>query len=145
MNVSSITIRWEKNPDGGTEIKVEGRREYMPYFREAFLSVEMPYAVNYVTERETRGESAGKSATLALLSNLIKIIRNSNKTNGRLINGKEHSLKFPLTDLITIRKFAEITGMEIDETKFRNRREFQMYFKTRLKEKIGKRVGDDTE
>ena len=106
----------------------------MPHFREAFLSVEMPYEVNYVTESETSGESAGKSATIALLSNLIKIIRNSNKTNGTLINEKDHSLNFPLTDLITIRKFAEITGIEIDETKFRNRREFQMYFKTWLKE-----------
>ena len=138
MNESSITIRWEKNPDGGTEINVEGSREYMPYFREAFLSVEMPYAVNYVTETETSGESARKSATLALLSNLIKIIRNSNKTYGAMINEKEHSLKFPLTDLIAIRKFAEITGIEIDETKFRNRREFQMYFRSLMKEDKGK-------
>lgn len=138
MNESSITIRWEKNPDGGTEIKVEGSREYMPYFRKAFLSVEMPYAVNYVTETETSGESAGKSATLALLSNLIKIIRNSNKTYGALINEKEHSLKFPLTDLIAIRKFAKITGIKIDETKFRNRREFQMYFRSLMKEEKGK-------
>ena len=138
MNESSITIRWEKNPDGGTEIKVEGSREYMPHFREAFLTVEKPYAVNYVTERETSGESAHKSATIALLSNLIKIIRNSNKTNGTLINEKEHSLKFPLTDLIAIRKFAEITGIEIDETKFRNRREFQIYFRSLTKEDKGK-------
>ena len=134
MNESSITIRWEKNPDGGTEIKVEGSQEYMSYFREAFLTVETPYAVNYVTEQETSGESAQKSAIIALLSNLIKIIRNSNKTNGTLINEKECSLKFPLTDLITIRKFADITGIEIDETKFRNRREFQRYFKSLLKE-----------
>ena len=145
MNQSSITIRWEKNHDGGIEIKVEGSQEYMPHFREAFLSVEMPYAVNYVTERETSGESAQKSAAIALLSNLIKVIRNSNKTNGALINEKEHSLKFPLTDLITIRKFAEITGIEIDETKFRNRREFQMYFRSLLKEYKERRVGNDTE
>ena len=138
MNESSITIRWEKNPEGGTEIKVEGNKEYTPYFREAFLTVETPYAVNYVTERETSGENAQKSATIALLSNLIKIIQNSNKTNGTLINEKEHSLKFPLTDLITIRKFAEITGIEIDETKFRNRREFQMYFRSLMKEEKGK-------
>lgn len=52
MNESSVTIRWEKNPDVGTEIKVEGSREYMPYFREALLSVEMPYAVNYVTKEK---------------------------------------------------------------------------------------------
>lgn len=67
-----------------------------------------------------------------LRSGLIPLY--SNKTNGTLINEKEHSLKFPLTDLITIRRFAEITGIEIDETKFRNRREFQRYFKSLLKE-----------
>ena len=100
--------------------------------------MDKPYAVSYVTERETSGESAQKSATIALLSNLIKIIRNSNKTNGTLINEKDHSLKFPLTDLITIRNFAEITGIEIDETKFRNRREFQMYFRSLIKEYKGK-------
>ena len=66
----------------------------------------MPYELNYIMESKTSGE-----------------IRNSNKTNRVLINEKEHSLKFLLTDLIAIRKFAEITGIEIDETKFSNRRE----------------------
>lgn len=41
---------------------------------------------------------------------------------------------FPLTDLITIRKFAQIAGIKIDERKFRNRREFQMYFRELMKE-----------
>lgn len=99
--------------------------------------MDKPYAVNYVTKNETNGESAQKSATITLISNLIKVIRNSNKTNGALINNKEHSLKFPLTDLIAIRKFAEITGIEIDETKFRNRGEFQMYFKSLMKKNRG--------
>ena len=78
--------------------------------------MEIPYAVNNVTERETSGESAQKSATIALLSNLITIIQNSNKTNGVLINEKGRSLKFPLADLIAIRKFAEISGIEMDES-----------------------------
>ena len=138
MNDSILTIKWVQNPDGSTDIAVEGKTEYLTHFREVFLTVDKPYAVSYVTERETSGESAQKSATIALLSNLIKIIRNSNKTNGRLISRKEHSLKFPLTELITIRKFAEISDIEIDETKFRNRREFQMYFRSLMKEEKGK-------
>ena len=138
MNESILTIKWVQNSDGSTDIAVEGKTEYLTHFREAFLTVDKPHAVSYVTERETSGERAQKSATIALLSILIKIIRNSNKTNGTLINEKGHSLKFPLTDLIAIRNFAEISGVEIDETKFRNRREFQRYFRSLLKEDKGK-------
>lgn len=36
-----------------------------------------------------------------------------------------------------IRKFAEIAGIKFDERKFRNRREFQMYFGESMKEYKG--------
>lgn len=128
MNESSITIRWEKNDDGGTDISVSGATEGQTLFREAFLTVDRLPTVHDITERETSGESAGNSATVALLSSLIGIIRKSNKMNGRMVTEQERNMKFPLTDLISIRRFAQIVGIEIDERKFRNVREFREYF-----------------
>lgn len=115
MNVSSITIRWDKNPDGSTDISVSGDKDYLPHFSEAFLSLDILPSVHSVDERETSGESAGNSATIALLTQLIAIIRKSNKMSGRIISEQERNLKFPLTDLIAIRKFSEIAGIKIDE------------------------------
>ena len=134
MNESSITIRWDKKPDGSTDISVNGDIDGQTHFREAFLSLDMLPSLYDITERETSGESAGNSATALLLCSLIEIIRKSNKINGHIITEQERNSKFPLTDLITIRKFAQIAGIKIDERKFRNRREFQMYFRELMKE-----------
>lgn len=38
MNEQSITIRWDKNPDGSTDISVSVDIDGQTYFREAFLS-----------------------------------------------------------------------------------------------------------
>lgn len=133
MNESSITIRWEENADGGTDISVSGDKDYLPHFKEAFLSLDTFPSVHSVDERETSGESAGNSATIALLTHLIAIIRKSNKINGHIITEQERNSKFPFTYLITIRKFAQIAGIKIDERKFRNRKEFQMYFRELMK------------
>lgn len=133
MNEQSITIRWEKNADGGIDILVNGAEDGQMLFREAFLSVDRLPMVHDITERETSGDSAGNSATASLLRSLIEIIRKSNKINGHIITEQERNSKFPLTDLITIRKFAQIAGIKIDERKFRNRREFQMYFRDLMK------------
>lgn len=135
MNVSSITIRWDKNPDGSTDISVSGDKDYLPHFSEAFLALDILPSVHSVDERETSGESAGNSATIALLTQLIAIIRKSNKMSGRIISEQERNLKFPLTDLVAIRKFCEIAGIKFDERKFRNRREFRMYVQSLMKEK----------
>lgn len=134
MNEQSITIRWEKNSDGSTDISVNGDIDGYTHFREAFLSLDMLPSLYDITERETSGESAGNSATVSLLRNLIEIIRKSNKINGHIITEQERNSKFPLTDLITIRKFVQIACIKIDERKFRNRREFQMYFRELMKE-----------
>lgn len=134
MNESSITIRWEKNPDISTDISVNGNINGYTYFREAFLSVDNIPSVYCVDDEETSGESAGNSATIALLSSLIGIIRKSDKTGGQIVSEQERNLKFPLTDLVVIRKFAEIAGINFDETRFHNRREFRMYFKSLMKE-----------
>ena len=133
MNEQSITIRWDKNPDGSTDISVSGDIDGQTHFREAFLSLDMLPPLYDITEKETSGESAGNSATTSLLRCLIEIIRKSNKINGHIITAQERNSKFPLTDLIVIRKFAQIAGMTIDERKFRNRREFQMYFRELMK------------
>lgn len=140
MNESSITIRWEKNADGGTDISVSGDINYQTHFREAFLSLDNMPPLHDITERETSGESAGKSATIAFLTQLIGIIRKSDKTNGQIISEQIQNSKFPLTDLVAIRKFAEIAGIKFDEQKFRNRREFRMYVQSLMKGNIGKEV-----
>ena len=138
MNESSITIRWEKNADGGIDISVNGAEDGQTLFREAFLSVDRLPMVHDITERETSGDSAGNSATVALLSSLIGIIRKSNKMSGCFVTEQERNMKFPLTDLITIRRFAQIVGIEIDERKFRNVREFREYFGKLIRETVGK-------
>lgn len=115
MNGQSITIRWEKNPDGSTDISVNGDIDGQTHFREAFLSLDMLPPLHDITERETSGESAGNSATASLLRSLIEIIRKSDKTSGHFITEQQRNSKFPLTDLITIRKFAQMAGIKIDE------------------------------
>lgn len=133
MNEQSIIIRWDKNPDGSTDISVSGDIEGQPHFREAFLSLDRLPPLYDISETETSGESAGNSVAASLLRSLIEIIRKSNKTNGHIITEQERNSKFPFTDMIVIRKFAQIAGMTIDERKFRNRREFQMYFQSLLR------------
>ena len=140
MNESSITIRWEKNADGGTDISVSGDINYQTHFREAFLSLDNMPPLHDITERETSGESAGNSATIAILTQLTAIIRKSDKRSGKIITEQMRNSKFPFTDLIPIRRFAEIAGIKFDERKFSNRREFQMYFQSLLKGNIGKEV-----
>lgn len=134
MNESSITIRWEKNPDGSTDISVNGDIDGQTHFREAFLSLDRLPPLHDITERETSGESAGNSVTIALLTQLIEIIRKSDKTSGHVITEQMRNSKFPFTDMPLIIRFAEIAGIKFDERKFRNRREFQMYFRELLKE-----------
>lgn len=134
MNESSITIRWDKNPDGSTDISVNGDIDGQTHFREAFLSLDMLPPLHDITEGDINGESAGNLATASLLRSLIEIIRKSDKTSGHIITEQERNLKFPLRDLIATRKFAQIAGIKIDERKFRNRREFQIYFRELMKE-----------
>lgn len=130
-----MTIRWERNPDGCTDISVNGDIDGYTHFREALLSLDNIPSVNSVDDRETSGESAGKSATIAFLTQLIEIIRKSDKTSGQIVSEQMQNSKFPLTDLVTIRKFAEIAGIRFfDEHKFRNRREFRVYVQSLLKQ-----------
>lgn len=136
MNEQSITVRWDKNSDGSTDISVSGDIDGQTHFREAFLSLDMLPPLYDISETKTSGESAGNSATIALLTQLIAIIRKSDKTSGQIISEQRRNIKFPFTDLPPIRRFAEIAGIKFDERKFRNRREFQLYFQSLLKENV---------
>lgn len=133
MNDSKLTIRWIKNDDCTINILVCGEVDSYPYFKEAFLSLDRPTPVRDITDKETSSESCANSATTTLLSNLIGIIRKSIKTDSRIVDKNDFDMRFPFTDLPTIRKFAEIAGIEFDERKFSNRREFQQYFENLLK------------
>lgn len=133
MNDSRLTISWIKNEDCTTDISVCGEVDSYPYFKEAFLSLDRPAPVRDITDKETSSESGANSATTTLLSNLIGIIRKSVKTDSRIVDKNDFDMRFPFTDLPTIRKFAEIAGIEFDERKFSNRREFQQYFENLLK------------
>ena len=138
MNDSRLTIRWSKNEDGGTDISICGEVNSYPYFKEAFLSLDRPKPVRDITDKETECESGANSATMTLLNNLIGIICKSVKTNSRLVDKKDFDMRFPFIDLPIIRKFAEIAGVEFDESKFSDRREFQRYFKQLMKVELEK-------
>lgn len=133
MNDSKLIISWIKNDDCTTDISVCGEVDSYPYFKEAFLSLDRPAPVRDITDKETSSESGANSATTTLLSNLIGIIRKSVKTDSRIVDKNDFDMRFPFTDLPTIRKFAEIASIEFDERKFSNRREFQQYFENLLK------------
>lgn len=138
MNDSKLTIRWMRNEDGGTDISVCGEVDSYPYFKEAFLSLDRPTPVRDITDKETSSESGANSVTTTLLSNLIGIIGKSVKTRGHLISEKELNKTFIFSDLLTIQKFAEIIGVDIDERKFSDRREFQRYFRQLMKDVLEK-------
>lgn len=82
----------------------------------------------FVSDSSISGEVAYNSATSTLLKHLLNIIGNGVKTKGHIFTEKELNLKFPFVDLIAIERFEEITGIKFDESKFKNRKEFQEYF-----------------
>ncbi len=135
MNESSITIRWERNPDGYTDISVCGEVDNQRYFKEAFLTLDRVPPLHGISETEISGESAGKSATITLLNLLTEVIGKSDKQSGHIITEQERNSKFPFIELVAIRKFARIAGIEIDERKFQNVSEFRRFFRTILNDK----------
>lgn len=90
MNHSSTTISWEKNSDGSTDISVCGEINSVPYFREAFLTLDTPPFIYGITEKETDAENAGNSATVALLNILTDVIRKSAAYGSRRCNVKQY-------------------------------------------------------
>lgn len=70
----------------------------------------------------------GKPGAEQVLSNLLELIRNGMKTDGKAYTQSELDLKSQIKDFPIIEKFQEIIGYEFDWSKFRNRREFRTYF-----------------
>ncbi len=134
MNEQSITISWDNNADGYSDILVVGNVDGRTHFRETFLSLDRIPPIYDISEKETSSNNTERSATIALLSPIIARMQMADKTSGQLISEQEYDLRFSFTDLVTIRKFAEIAGIRFDERKFRSRREFRMYVQSLMKE-----------
>ena len=128
MDESRIIIDWKEQGDGSYDIEVVGYRNFKQYFSEAFYSIEKPLSILSVSDSSISGEVACNSATSTLLKYLTNIIGKSVKTKGHIFTEEELNSKFPFVDLIAIERFEEITGIKFDESKFKNRKEFQEYF-----------------
>ena len=68
-----------------------------------------------------------------MIMKIKDIISNSMKTDSHIFTDKEIDSVFEYRELNTIRRFAEIAGVKFDESKFKNRNEFQEYFKKWIK------------
>lgn len=134
MDNTRLTIACEADEFGGYDINVTFERNYRTKFREAFLSVDKPIPPYLIEESDINGENAVKSATTAILSHIIGVINKSLKTDSHIFSDKEIDSMFEFKELYTIRRFAEIAGVKFDESKFKNRKEFQEYFQKWLKE-----------
>ena len=127
MDNTRLTITCEADEFGGYDINVTFERDYRTKFREAFLSVDKPIPPYLIEESDINGENAVKSATTAILSHIIGVINKSLKT-GHIFSDKEIDSMFEFKELYTIKRFSEIAGVKFDESKFKNRKEFQEYF-----------------
>ena len=134
MDNTRLTIACEEKQEGGYDIDVSFERDYRPKFREAFLSVDKPIPPYLIEESGINGENAVKSATTAMLSHIIGVINKSLKTDSHIFSDKEIDSMFEFKELYTIKRFSEIAGVKFDESKFKNRKEFQEYFQKWLKE-----------
>lgn len=134
MTDTKITIICKEGEDHITDISFTAERNYTPIFTEAFSTQEKPLSVHLIREKDILSENATKSGAEQILSNLTELIRNSLKMRARVFTQEELDLKSQIKDFPIIEKFQEIIGYEFDWSKFRNRREFQMYFRELMKE-----------
>jgi hypothetical protein len=128
MDNTRLTIACEENREGGYEIEVTFERDSRTKFREAFISLDRPMPPYLIEESDINGVGAVKSATTAILSHIIGVINKSLKTDSHIFTDKEIDSMFEFKELYTIKRFAEIAGVKFDESKFKNRKEFQEYF-----------------
>ena len=128
MADTKITIVCEEGEDHITDISLTAERNYTPIFTEAFSTQEKPLSVYLIKDKDILSENAAKSGAEQILSNLTELIRNSLKMRARVFTQEELDLKSQITDYPIIKRFEEITGIEFDWSKFRNRREFKDYF-----------------
>lgn len=116
------------------EVKITAEQNFNPLFSETFLSVDKPLALHLIDKETISGEDACKSASTAILSNLLGIVLKANKDSSHIFTQKELDLKSEFIDLPRIEQFEEIAGVKFDHSKFHNRREFRAYFKKWLME-----------
>ena len=128
MTDTKITIICREGEDHITDISLTAERNYTPIFTEAFYSTEKPLGVHLIEKKVINGEMPGKPGAEQILSNLLELIRNGMKTDGKAYTQSELDLKSQIKDFPIIEKFQEIIGYEFDWSKFRNRREFRTYF-----------------
>lgn len=128
MADTKITIIYKENEDHITDISLTAERNYTPIFTEAFSTQEKPLSVHLIKDKDILSENAAKSGAEQILSNLTELIRNSLKMEARIFTQEELDLKSQIADYPIIKRFEEITGIEFDWSKFRNRREFKKYF-----------------
>lgn len=128
MTDTKITIVCREGEDHITDISLTAERNYTPIFTEAFSTQEKPLSVYLIKDKDILSENAAKSGAEQILSNLTELIRNSLKMRARVFTQEELDLKSQITDYPIIKRFDEITGIEFDWSKFRNRREFKDYF-----------------
>ena len=128
MTDTKITIVCREGEDHITNISLTAERNYTSIFTEAFSTQEKPLSVYLIKDKDILSENAAKSGAEQILSNLTELIRNSLKMRARVFTQEELDLKSQITDYPIIKRFEEITGIEFDWSKFRNRREFKDYF-----------------
>lgn len=128
MTDTKITIVCREGEDHITDISLTAERNYTPIFTEAFSTQEKQLSVYLIKDKDILSENAAKSGAEQILSNLTELIRNSLKMRARVFTQEELDLKSQITDYPIIKRFEEITGIEFDWSKFRNRREFKDYF-----------------
>ena len=128
MADTKITIIYKENEGHITDISFTAERNYTPIFTEAFSTHGKPLSVHLIKDKDILSENAAKSGAEQILSNLTELIRNSLKMEARIFTQEELDLKSQIADYPIIKRFEEITGIEFDWSKFRNRREFKEYF-----------------
>ena len=134
MNDTRISIMCEDSEfDDCYNVVFTLERNYRSKFKEVFLSTNVPLPPYLIEEENINDANAVKSASVKLLSHIKDIISNSMKTDSHIFTDKEIDSVFEYRELNTIRRFAEIAGVKFDESKFKNRKEFQEYFRKWIK------------
>ena len=135
MNRTTIAIEQIEEDNGNRHISISGRRNGRIYFTETFdidASNDPPLEVHLFRKTEVENYDASKSASVVSLLKLLNTITCGEKTNGRLIDIEEVNMKFPITDLITIRNFERAANVQFDYSKFNTLAQFQNYFSNLL-------------
>lgn len=132
MTDTKITIVCKESEDYITDISLTAERNYTPIFTEAFSTQEKPLNVYLIKDKDILSENAAKSGAEQFLSNLTELIRNCQKMRARVFTQEELDLRSQITDYPIIKRFEEITGIELDWNMFYNRRKFRVYIKSLL-------------